>query len=87
MKREQENTFFKPDIGVAAAMEAERLAAKYNKDYLNCEDLVEIMGVGKHNARHLLNSDDFPSEEIGNRKVVSVIAFAAWSLRNCTITH
>jgi len=70
------------DFGVAAAMEAKRLADKYNKDYLNCDDLVSIMSIGKNNARQLLNCSTFPTIEVGNRKVVSVIAFALWSLRD-----
>ena len=68
------------DIGLAAAMEAKRLSEKYGKDFLDCDDLVAILGVGKNNARQLLNSDSFPTTEIGNRKVVSVIAFSMWSL-------
>ncbi len=69
------------EIGVATAIEARRLAEKYNKDFFDCDDLVKIMGVGKNNIRQLLNSDSFPTVEIGNRKVVSVIAFALWSLQ------
>ena len=69
------------EFGVAAALEAKRLSEKYGKDYLNCDDLVSIMGIGKNNARQLLNAADFPTVEVGNRKVVSVIAFALWSLQ------
>ena len=71
------------EIGVAAAIEARRLSEKYEKDYLDCDDLVKIMGIGKNNIRQLLNSDSFPTVEIGNRKVVSVIAFSFWSLSQC----
>ena len=70
--------------GVAAALEAKRLSEKYGKDFLDCEDLVAIMGIGKNNARQLLNSDSFPTLEIGNRKVVSVIAFTMWLLMKRT---
>ena len=70
------------EFGVAAALEARRLAEKYEKDYLNCDDLVSIMGIGKNNARQLINSTSFPTVEVGNRKVVSVIAFALWSLQD-----
>lgn len=69
------------EFGLAAAIEAKRLAEKYGKDFLDCDDLVAIMGVGKNNIRQLLNSDSFPTVEIGNRKVVSVIAFTLWSLQ------
>ena len=70
------------EFGVAAALEARRLSEKYGKDYLNCDDIVSIMGIGKNNARQLLNASEFPTIEIGNRKVVSVIAFALWSLKD-----
>ena len=69
------------EYGVAAAIEARRLSEKYDKDFLDCDDLVRIMGVGRNNVRQLLNSDSFPTIEIGNRKVVSVIALALWSLK------
>ena len=69
------------ELGVAAAIEARRLSEKHDKDFFDCDDLVKIMGVGRNNVRQLLNSDSFPTIEIGNRKVVSVIAFAFWSLQ------
>lgn len=64
---------------MAAALEAKRLSEKYGKDYLNCDDIVSIMGIGKNNARQLFNSSAFPTIGVGNRKVVSVIAFVLWS--------
>lgn len=67
--------------GVAAALEAKRLAEKYGKDFLNCDDLVAITGFGKNNVRQMLNSDDFPTVEVGNRKAVSVIAFTLWCMK------
>ena len=70
------------ELGVAAAIEAKRLSEKYDRDFLDCEDLIKITGVGRNNIRQLLNSDLFPTIVMGNRKVVSVIAFALWSLRN-----
>lgn len=69
------------ELGVAAAIEARRLAEKYDKDFFDCDDLVKIMGVGKNNVRQLLNSDSFPTVEIGNRKVVSIVAFAMWAMQ------
>lgn len=72
----------KSEHGVAAALEAKRIAEKYQKDFLCCDDLVEIMKVGKNNIRELMNSDGFPTIEIGNRKVVSVISFVLWSLES-----
>lgn len=71
-----------PELGVAAAIEARRLSKKYGKDFLTCEDLVSIMGVGTNNIRQLMCSDSFPVITIGNRKVVSVLAFTLWSMRS-----
>lgn len=72
----------KSEYGIAAAIEAKRIAEKYKKDFLSCDDLVEIMSVGKNNVRELMNSGRFPTIEIGNRKVISVISFVMWSLEN-----
>jgi predicted DNA-binding transcriptional regulator AlpA len=66
---------------VAGAREAKRLAEKYQKDFLDCEDLMKILGVGRGNVRELMRSTEFPTIQIGNRKVVSAIAFADWSLK------
>jgi len=70
------------EYGTAAALEARRLAEKYQKDFLSCEDIVSIMGIGRNNARQLMSSSSFPTIEVGNRKVVSVIAFTLWSLKS-----
>lgn len=67
---------------MAAALEAKRISEKYQKDFFCCDDLVGIMNVGKNNVRELMNSGTFPTIEIGNRKVVSVISFVLWSLKN-----
>ena len=66
------------EYGVAAALEAKRLSDKYNKDFFDCNDLVSIMGIGQNNIRDLMRSSSFPTVEIGNRKVVSVIGFSLW---------
>jgi len=81
MNHEQEIISVKSEIGVAAALEARRLAEKYGRDYLTCDDLVEILGLGMNNVRHMINSKDFPVIEVGNRKVISVIAFAYWQVK------
>ena len=82
MSYKQDIANINSEFGVAAALEARRLSEKYGKDYLSCDDLVSIMGIGKNNARQLLNAVNFPTIEVGNRKVVSVIAFALWSLQD-----
>ena len=56
--------------------EAKRLAERYNKDYLDCEDLMKITGLGKGNVRTLMNRFDFPTTTVGKRKVISVLSFA-----------
>ena len=71
----------KTEHGVAAALEAKRLAEKYGKDFLTCEDIVKITGFGTNNVRQLMRSDAFPYVHVGKRKAISVIAFALWSLR------
>ena len=80
MQFEHDMLKIKSDFGVAAALEAKRLSEKYGKDYLDCDDLVSITGFGKNNVRALLNSNNFPTRTVGNRKAVSVIAFVCWSL-------
>ena len=82
MNHRQDILNINSELGVAAAIEARRLADKYSKDFLDCDDLVKILGVGKNNVRQLLNSSSFPTMEIGNRKVVSVIALAMWAMQN-----
>ena len=65
--------------GVAAALEAKRLSEKYGKDFFDCEDLIKILGIGRDNVRNLMRSKDFPAKTIGNRKVVSALAFTTWA--------
>ena len=36
--------------------EVDRLTTKYNKDFLDCEDLIKITGLGRDNVRNLLRS-------------------------------
>lgn len=74
--------YIKSEIGVAVALEAKRLSEKHNKDFLTCEDIVKITGFGTNNIRQLMCSDEFPYIQVGNRKAVSVIAFALWSVYN-----
>ena len=58
--------------------EVERISAKYNKDFLDCEDLIKITGLGRDNVRNLLRSKNFPTTKVGKRKVVSVLNFVTW---------
>ena len=53
--------------------EVERISQKYNKDFLDCDDLVKITGLGR-----LLNSKNFPTTRVGRRQVVSVLNFVTY---------
>ena len=65
--------------------EVERISTKYNKDFLDCEDLIKITGLGRDNVRNLLRSKNFPTTKVGKRQVVSVLNFVTWlTLNNST---
>ena len=58
--------------------ETERLTQKFNKDYLDCNDLMTITGLGRDNVRTMMARQDFPLMRVGNRKVVSIALFVMW---------
>ncbi len=60
--------------------EVERISTKYGKDFLDCEDLMKITGLGRDNVRNLLKSKNFPTTKIGKRQVVSVLNFVTWQM-------
>ena len=60
--------------------EVERISTKYNKDFLDCEDLRKITGLGRDNIRNLFKSKNFPTTKIGKRQVVSVLNFVTWQM-------
>ena len=65
--------------------EVDRLTTKYNKDFLDCEDLIKITGLGRDNVRNLMRSKNFPTTKVGKRQVVSVLNFVTWTtLKNDT---
>ena len=59
-----------------------RISLKYSKDFLDCEDLIKITGLGRDNVRTLLRSKDFPTTKVGKRQVVSVLNFVTWLTLN-----
>lgn len=66
-------------------VEVDRLTTKYNKDFLDCEDLIKITGLGRDNVRNLMRSKNFPTTKVGKRQVVSVLNFVTWTtLKNDT---
>ncbi len=70
--------------------EVDRLTTKYNKDFLDCEDLIKITGLGRDNVRNLLRSKSFPTTKVGKRQVVSVLNFVTWQVlqnNNCEVNN
>ena len=64
--------------------EVDRISNKYNKDFLDCEDLIKITGLGWDNVRNLMRSKNFPTTKVGRRQVVSVLSFVTWLTLNNT---
>ena len=62
--------------------EVNRISLKYNKDFLDCEDLIKITGLGRDNVRNLMRSKTFPTTKVGKRQVVSVLNFVRWITLN-----
>ena len=62
--------------------EVDRISTKYNKDFLDCEDLIKITGLGRDNVRNLMRSKTFPTTKVGKRQVVSVLNFVTWLTLN-----
>ena len=62
--------------------EVNRISQKYNKDFLDCEDIIKITGLGRDNVRNLLRSKNFPTTKVGKRQVVSVLNFFTWLTLN-----
>ena len=62
--------------------EAKRLSDKYGKDYFDCADIIKITGLGRDNVRDLMSRKDFPLMKVGKRKIVSVVAFATWQIKD-----
>lgn len=58
--------------------EVDRISTKYNKDFLDCEDIMKITGLGRDNVRQLLRSKSFPTTKVGKRQVVSVLNFVRY---------
>ncbi len=62
--------------------EVNRISLKYGKDFLDCENLIKITGLGRDNVRNLLRSKSFPTTKVGKRQVVSVLNFVTWLTLN-----
>ena len=62
--------------------EVNRISLKYGKDFLDCDDLIKITGLGRDNVRNLMRSKTFPTTKVGKRQVVSVLNFVTWLTLN-----
>ena len=62
--------------------EVNRISLKYGKDFLACDDLIKITGLGRDNVRNLMRSKTFPTTKVGKRQVVSVLNFVTWLTLN-----
>jgi len=62
--------------------EIKRLSDKYNKEYLDCADIMLITGLGRDNVRSIMMKSNFPTVKIGRRIVVSVSGFVMWQFEN-----
>jgi len=78
VKMEQNNISQKELIEI----EVDRLSRKYKKEFLDCEDIVKITGLGRDNVRTLLKNKDFPTIKVGRRYVISIINFVNWQITN-----
>ena len=70
------------DLNSLIQSETQRIPIKYNKDFLDCDDLIKITGLGRDNVRSLLRSKSFPTTKVGKRQVVSVLNFVTWLTLN-----
>ena len=70
------------DLNSLIQSETQRISIKYNKDFLDCDDLIKITGLGRDNVRSLLRSKSCPTTKVGKRQVVSVLNFVTWLMLN-----
>ena len=64
--------------------EVERLSKKYQKDYLEIPDVMEITGLGRDKVREIFNSKNFPLSSYGHKKTVNILSFVIWQIKNNT---
>ena len=73
-------TLKKINIEQIISAEVKRLSDKFGKSFLDCDDIVELTGLGKDNVRGLMNGYFFPVTTVGRRKVVSILSFVTWQM-------
>lgn len=64
--------------------EVERLSKKFNKDFLELKDVMQITGLGRDKVREIFNSKNFPLSNYGHKQTVSIMAFVIWQIKNNT---
>ena len=72
------------NIDYLIASEIKRLSEKYQKDYLDVKDVMQITGLGRDKVREIMNSKSFPAAKYGKKKTVSIAAFVSWQFKNNT---
>jgi len=72
------------NIETLICAEVERLSKKYNKDFLELKDVMEITGLGRDKVREIFNSKDFPSSNYGHKQTVTLMSFVIWQIKNNT---
>ena len=58
--------------------EVARLTDLYKKDFLDCDEIIALTGLGRDNVLALMNSDKFPVKQVGKRKIVSIASYVIW---------
>ena len=66
------------------ADEVRRLSTQFGKSFLDCEDLIQMTGLGRDNVRALMRSRRFPVVTVGKRQVVSILNFVTWQVNENT---
>lgn len=64
--------------------EVDRLSKRYNKDFLDCADIMKITGLGRDKVREMMNSNNFPTSKFGRKKTVGLASFVIWQMKNNT---
>lgn len=58
------------------------LVNKFNKNYLDCNDLMQLTGLGKNSIRNLMAKKSFPSTKFGSRVIVYIPNYVIWAFEN-----
>jgi phage-related protein len=69
------------EISELMQLETKRLSCKYNKDFLDCEDLMKITNLGRDNVSTMMKRKDFPLLKVGKRNIVNIASFVEWQIR------